>query len=311
MPLIKWFSNSVRLHAFMSVAKSASCRRIRKHCRSMEFLEFRRLLSADVVVLDSSSVEMRNVAVEDTFDDSHASEATSQFARDTARSGSSGSFTGTVQSVEDDNEIRVQNTIGKSETFTFDVNTKVVDDKGNDIKDIKTVDGRRVTVDWEKKGTKQVAKKITVHGGTKRLVTPRGSLRTGVLSQSFTNATLDANIGSFVGTVQAVEKDNEIRVANTQGTTETFKFDSNTKVVDQQGNAISIDTLDGLRVKVEWQKDGTQEYAHTITVLSTAISPAVSPVNGRSGVYVPASDAPAADAAILSPIEQALRILNH
>jgi hypothetical protein len=49
-----------------------------------------------------------------------------------------------------------------------------------------------------------------------------------VRSQSFTNPTLDANTGSFVGKVQAVEKDNEIRVANTQGTTETFKFDSNT-----------------------------------------------------------------------------------
>ena len=281
MALTDWLNDALFTSALPN--KRPRRRRTSRQRFGMESLEARQLLSADALLLNDPSADVQDATTDSTVDLPDAAAASGQSSENSTRGANSGSFTGTVQAVEDDNEIRVQNTVGKSETFKFDENTKVVDDKGNEIQDIKTIDGRQVTVEWEKKGTKQLAKKITVHRSSVSPIDPPAGGGISAEGQSFENQTRDANSGTFVGTVQAVEKDNEIRVENTQGTTETFTFDSNTQVVDEQGNAVDIKTTDGRRVKVEWTKDGTKQYAETITVLSSSVSSIDPPSGGNVG----------------------------
>ncbi len=176
-------------------------------------------------------------------------------------------YVGRVRQVEKDGQVRVENSRGEWETFDYTKNTKVVDAQGNSIPIDETA-GLRVRVTYQTVGTSQVADKIEVLRHQFSATGPQalwGSESSLTPSGSGTQAATASE--TFVGRVQQIEEDGQIRVENSRGEWETFQYNDKTQVTDAQGNKVSIDETEGLRVRVTYKTVGTKQVAEKIQIL--------------------------------------------
>lgn len=176
-------------------------------------------------------------------------------------------YVGRVQQVEKDGQIRVENSRGEWETFDCTKSTKVVDAQGNSVPIDETA-GLRVRVTYQTVGTRQVADKIEVLRHQFSASGPRAlsNVESGPATSGSGTQTATAS-ETFVGRVQQVEEDGQIRVENSRGQWETFQYNDKTQVTDAQGNKISIDETEGLRVRVTYKTVGTRQVAEKIEIL--------------------------------------------
>jgi hypothetical protein len=77
---------------------------------------------------------------------------------------------------------------------------------------------------------------------------------------------------SFVGRLQQVEQDGEIRVASAQGEWEKFNTNDQTQVLDAAGNAVNLDELAGVKVRVTYHTEGTQQVADVVQVCRVQVA---------------------------------------
>ncbi|MBI82774.1 MAG: hypothetical protein CMJ81_06235 [Planctomycetaceae bacterium] len=176
-------------------------------------------------------------------------------------------YVGRVQQVEEDGQIRVENSSGQWETFQYNNKTQVTDAQGNKMP-IDETEGLRVRVTYKTVGGKQVAEKIEVLRHQFSATGPRAlSNVESNLTPSGSGTQTATTSETFVGRVQQVEEDGQIRVENSRGQWETFQYNDKTQVTDAQGNKMSIDETEGLRVRVTYKTMGGKQVAEKIEVL--------------------------------------------